>query len=550
MRTSDMARSATLGLILIFCTALAEAGVWGWAGKRLPGAGQVAGKALSKADIYKIAGGLGATAIYVDVNGGRITFSALDAASDLAGGAVDDIAELSSLARRLDATRSRYVVSRESVENLGGRVDALLRNGPVFIADPVAGPLRLVAEMAGGTRHLFKELRPGILAPLDSQLTDDVLAALNHTSHREDIAVVSMFADSDVGSMRRLAAAAGDRLLDRRIDLLRSEALRGLRGKIVVLVGHVEGASFVARKANGSISHVVAIDELERVAQESSVTLISAGCSSFLCGSKAGFAGPVTDIAMADGVRKALSSDNVGAMLGAFGHGRPLVVSDATLAQFADTRRLDLRHDARFARPVNGAGMSVRMFKPGHRSLADEPLFGFWLLGVIASMCMFNTNRAAFLRAFPVLPARAIPARQMRFAAAWMGRESVFLALSPVFMSIVALSWLFGGWKYRRDLIGFFWTAITQPCKFLLTAAAGLVATILVLLVYAIVIGALLAIVATAFNIAYAYTTWPEPLAIVLWSVCLFCAVGGLWAFVWFNRRVNRWLGDDNAKSA
>lgn len=550
MRTSDMTRSATLGLILLLCAALAQAGPWGWVGKKLPGSAQAIGKALSKADIYKMAGGLGATAIYVEVSAGRVTFSALDATSDLASGTVDDIAELLKSARRLDATRFKYVVSRESVENLGDRLDALLRNGPVFIADPVAGPLRLVAETADGTRHLFKELRPGIITPLDSQLTEDVLAALNHTARREDIAVVAVFADSDVGSMRRLAAAAGDRLLDPHTDLLRSEALRELRGKTVVVVGHVEGGSFVARRANGSISHTVAIDELERVAQESSVTLISAGCSSFLCGSKAGFAGPVTDIAMADGVRKALASDDVGAMLGAFGHGRPLVVSNETLAKFADTRRLDLLQDARFARSVNGGGMSVRMFKPGHRSLVDEPLFAFWFLGAIASVCMFKTNRAAFLRAFPVLPTPAIPALQMRFAAAWLGRESVFLALSPVFMSAVALSWFFGGWKYRRDFISFLWTAITQPYKFLLKVAGWLVVTIMALLVYGLVIVALLGIVASAFTIAYTYTTWPGPLSLVLWGVFLFCAVGGLWAFIWFNRRVNQWLGDDSAKSA
>ncbi len=263
------------------------------------------------------------------------------------------------------------------------------------------------------------------------------------------------------------------------------------------------------------------------MATEARVTLISAGCSSFCFGSKAGFAGPITDTTAVKGVRAALHAETVGGLLGAFGNGKPLVISGESLEDFADTRRLEFERAAHLGNTVWGGTIAVRLSDRSNKLLIDETtramLTAFYGVGFFSMLCMFGANREAFLRSYPVLPTPAIPSSQVRFAVRWIARESVFIAVAPFVMVLVMFSWLFyGSWQYRRQLLAFFWSFMVRPLDAFLILVVGLGAAILTLAAYVLVALALISFGVDVVNkYAIGVYDWPHPMAILLWGLCL-----------------------------
>ena len=533
-------------------TSVANAQVMGILGKGAKAtSGRAAATALTKAQVITLAGGLGAGAIYIEVNGGKVLFKALDEASSAVTGTADDLLNLSKQARgAAKAGDTKFVISHESLDELGEQLDHLMREGQVFVADPVAGPLKLVVEATVAGRRAFKQLRPGILTPTESHITEEVLEMLDASASSEKISVVSMFAQSDVDSVRKLASAAGDRLLAdaTRDQIFRSRNFDELKGKTVFIVGHIEDGKFVARSANGSISHAIEIEALEKMAADANVSMIGAGCSSFCFGSKAGFAKPITDTAAVDGVREALKAETFGEMLGAFGKDKPLIVSQETLEGFAESRRIELAHDVRWVKGVSNAAIGMKIVGHVKKPLIDkstrEGLLAWFAIGAIAFLCMFNTNREAFIRSYPVLPAPTTPSSQIWFGLCWLLREAIFLAFSPVFMAVLVISWFFGGWQYRRQLLGFFWSFIARPFEACFMLVAGVVSVALYFAAYLVVGGTLISLGIGMIQLTALVPDYPHPMAIVVVLLCFLYWLVAIYAFYKFHRKLNDWMSD------
>lgn len=541
--------AACIMVSLMLATSMAEAQVMQLLRKGAKAAsGRVAATALSRAEAMALAGGIGAGAIYIDAAGGKVLLHALDATSDVVKGGADDLFRLSKQVKTAAKNaENKFVVTKETLQALGDRLDPLLREGQVFVIDPVAGPLKLFIQTTEAGRLTFKQLRPGIWTPTNSHITEEVLEVLGDSAKSEKITVVSMFAESDVDSIRELASAAGDRLLgsEARDRIFRTKTFDELRDKTVIVIGHIENGKFVARSSNGSISQTFDIASLEKMAEEAGVTLVSAGCSSFCFGSKVGFAAPITDTAAIKGIRDALSAKTVGDMLGAFGKDQALVVSEESLHRFADTRRLELTRDAHMANPVSKGAFSLRLFSKMRKPLIDdstrEALTGWYGLGFIAMLCMFSANREAFLRSYPVLPSPSIPSAQVWFAGCWILREAVFVVVSPVFMAIVILSWFFGCWQYRRDLLAYFWRFLAHPFNALLILVLGLTGIVLTFAAYFLVAMALFLMGMKVTIHTIGGYVWPHPMAILMWTLCITYWVAACLLFYKLHRKFDAW---------
>ncbi len=231
--------AACIVVLSMLAAPLAQAQVMRFLEKGTATSGRVAAKVLSRTEAMALAGGLGAGVIYIEATGGKVLLSALDATPVTAKGGPDDLLKLSKqVTTGANPAANRFAVTNETLKELGDQLDPLVREAPVFVVDPVAGPLKLVIESTEAGRFTFKQLRPGILTTAYSHISKEVLEVLNAPAKREKISVVSMFAESDVDSVRDLASAAGDRMLsaEARDRILKARTFDGLRGKTVVVV--------------------------------------------------------------------------------------------------------------------------------------------------------------------------------------------------------------------------------------------------------------------------------------------------------------------------
>ena len=514
-------------------------------------AGRVAAKALTKAEVAALAGGL-TGAIYIEAKGGKVLLEALESASGAVSGSADDVFKLSKqMGSELKIPARKYILNHHTLDELNERLHPLIQQGNVYIADPVAGPIKLVAHHTRDGWSAFKQLRPGILTPTRSHLTTEIIDVLNIPAQSEKIAVLSMFAETDIDSIKALASAAGERLLgtEMRDRMLRSQVFDDVRGKFVVVVGHVEDGKFMAKGANGAATQAIAIDQLEKMAEAADVTLVSAGCSSFCFGSKAGYARPITDRAAADSIKEALDAVTLGDMLGAFGKANPLILSEESLHRFSSTRRLELAHDARFDRPVSATTLGIRVFSPLHKAIIDretrQALLFWYGVGLIGMLSMFSANRDAFKRAYPVLPAPSIPSAQLMFALRALLREMLFIALAPAFMAVVIITWFFGAWRYRRQLLVYFWSFVRTPFSALALLVLWLLSVALIMGAYFVVILALLGL-AMAIAIPTFDGSWQQPafgflvaLNVAYWLLATVVAYK-------LHRKFTAWAGNDD----
>jgi hypothetical protein len=387
--------------------------------------------------------------------------------------ALDEIADLTRRARAaVPDGKVRYLVSAESAAEMGTGLDTLIDSGAVYVAEPAMNAaLALERRTVAGEIRYFKQLRPNVLVPLKSPISPEAAQALSEPLRREQIRVVPMFANDDVDALQKVMTAAGDRVEDVQvlIDGVRAGSLERLRGRIVIVVGHVEDGAFVARGAGGQKQHSVDIDTLERLAVASDTNVLSAGCASFCAGARAGFADAVSDSDMADAVRVAFQAQTNADLLEAFAGKRPLIVSQEALDQFADSRRLHLAEMAKGAGPVRKGALAVRLLSVASRRSALwealETLGRLWVTGLLAVALMFRSSRAGFLHVFPKLPSPRLPETRLGSLAARGGRELMFIALGPLFAVVTIFTFFFGGWPHRHSITAGLWTFLRHPIR-------------------------------------------------------------------------------------
>jgi septum formation inhibitor MinC len=483
---------ATTAFCLCASISDAQAGIFSKSLKAAAKAGTAA-KVLTRAEAVALAAGLGTGAVYIETGGGRVIFEILGAQP--LRGSVDNLFDLSKELQKLPASgQHKFVLTKETVQELGSDLEKLNHHS-LFVVEPDLAPLKLVSHLERGTRTLFKELEPGLLTPIESKVTPDLLEVLKEPAKRENILVASVLPDSELDAISLLAKAAGDRLLgnDALSKAIDSGSLKTFKGKTVVLVGHVEDGAFVAKHANGSVQRID-IARLEAMAEESGVTLIGGGCSSFCNGSKTGFLNEITDAELSNNLKQALDASTLGEMLGAFGKNNPLVVSKASLEEFSTQRTLELAERKHLNGSVQAGTFSLRVFHPARSAVLASLLDttrGVYLIGFLCMAFMFKTNRNAFKRSYPLLPSPTLPTQQLAYALRLLLREAVFLIFSPLFLALVVAAIFLGGWQSRKGLLEFLWSFFAAPLKALGTLITYILGAALMMLV----LGLLMAVI-------------------------------------------------------
>lgn len=515
-------------------------------GSKVVSSATAAAERLANARGLATAAGLGTGVVIVDAQSGRVMIQLGEAASEVVQGGVDDLASLSSKIRHLEngvAERKKFVLTLEATEELGDNVAKLSMQGDVFVAEPVLGALRVTSQSVGKTTVWFKQIRDGVLVPMQTPIGREVAEALTEKLRAESIRVSALFDSSDVDSLRKLANAAGDRLLDRNALMSSNIAktLAEIRGGVMVVVGHVEEAAFVVRNAKGEVTFKVPFEELEAAAAAANVRVISAGCTSFCSGAKVGFTATVTDTQIAEAISAMFNSEDTAGMLAAFGRSSPLILDASSLAAFSESRLLRLNQLELHGTAVNSSATGIRMYSAARQVAEPSSEFltglgGCYLYGLIFSMLMYRTGTAAFLRQFPRLPSPELPGKMVTYVLAWGARAALYLALAPFITLVTVCLILLGGvWKQREDVQAAQWYFVRHPLNVTYLGLLGVVGLGCYLLV--------LSVAAFCLYLLFKFLL-PDSSSVLFWPglfVCLAGSAGVIWMFLRFHRRLKVW---------
>ena len=441
------------------------------AGKAAPKVAAVAG--LSRARVLALGSALGAGTVVLEARGGRLLLEAADLGVTGLEGTLDDLGQLTNRVRSiLPDFKPQYLISAESADELGPRLDILLESGTVYIAEPGGNAALVVTRrLVGAQSRYFKELRPNVLVPLETPITPEAAEALAVPLRRGNLTIVSAFGRDDVDAVQKLATAAGDRLepIESLVESIRTESFERFRNQTVIVVGHVENGAFVTRDAAGRKVSSIDIAELEQLATRSDTQLLSAGCYSSCVGARAGFVDAVTDTEMAQAVRLAFDAETNADLLEAFATARPLVISEEALQQFATSHTLYLDEMAAGSGAARTGAVTVRLSSkvamPAALSEILEVIGSWYLIGLVALIFMFKTSWAALLDVFPRLPSPDLPETQTASLLAGGGRAVLLGVVGPVVSAITVFTFLFGGWPYRQRTMTWLWGWLRYPLR-------------------------------------------------------------------------------------
>ncbi|MBU8538652.1 hypothetical protein [Falsiroseomonas tokyonensis] len=450
------------------------------------------GSALHRSEAVALAGVVSGSAIYADMVGGQLILEAVRGGARAVIDLGDDVAGKLAAAMRAMPTAGGQVIaiSDDTARALGQRLDGLISQADVRILRRGFPPLPVTRlDIPGSTPRYFVQFSPGLVAPLEVQLSEEMARILTATVRRDAIRVMPLFSTTDVDTLLALANAAGDRMVDLRSFIQGSARLqmKEMQDKLVIAVGHVEGDAFAVRNASGALERRIPFSELEREARESNATImLSAGCRCFAEGAASGFVRPITDLEVAASLRAALEARTNAEFFASFGQpGNPFVITGETLQRLADDQAFRLERLARHDAAVQGASISIRIFSAVRQGSVLGPvlegILGWYVIGWFGVLFLFRHSRDQFRSLFPVLPNPVI--RPFLARICLVLREAIFWCLAPFVGGMVLLFVLFGGWKSRGELHALGWSAVLKPTAFLFSVAYMLISLVITLFI-------------------------------------------------------------------
>ena len=291
------------------------------------------------------------------------------------------------------------------------------------------------------------EDRPGIFFPIDEGNAGHLAGLLERPFDRAKTQVVSLFDDTDADVLRALDDATGE--LHQPAGLASEQRLRTLLGagrqRTLMVVGHIEGDSFVVRNAAGVVRNRFRIADLEAAAAQSESTLLLLGCGAGAVGRSAGFVGAVNALDVAKSLRAALDSTSLGGALSALARGsgdfvlRP-GLEDALRAQWQFERIASHRG--------NGAVNPTAILAPSVARQAElqsrvvPGISSQWqTLYAVGWVVLLVCGRGAWRRWRPTWrPAPSFRRQPATYAAVYGTRYGSFLLLMPlVCLALLAL---------------------------------------------------------------------------------------------------------------
>ena len=124
------------------------------AGKATPKVATVAG--LSRARALALGSTLGAGTVVLEARGGRLLLEAADLGVKGLEGTLDDLGQLTNRVRSIRPDfKPQYLISAESADELGPRLDILLESGTVYIAEPGGKTALVVTRRLVGAQSAF-----------------------------------------------------------------------------------------------------------------------------------------------------------------------------------------------------------------------------------------------------------------------------------------------------------------------------------------------------------------------------------------------------------
>jgi hypothetical protein len=385
------------------------------------------------------------------------------------------------------------LVSRRTAAALGDRADVLLRDADVRVIEPGLHPMRLIRHSAAGVAKTYMELQPGLIAPIEAGISEATLASLAAEIDSGTITVATLFSELDVETSRALAAAGGDRVVDLASLMNAGDGLPAtLRGRVVVVVGHVEGDGFAIRDPFGRLERRVPFTDLEASARETETVLISVGCGCGVSGASSGPVRPITDLEVANALPRVLAARSHAELLGALGtESNPYVLTSAAFDDIGRANTIRFERLQKYAGVVDKTGTGARLYEAVKATSNVWELFSFvggvYMCGCVGVALLFRRNRAAFLTVFPVLANRGFEGT--RYWLGVIGRELTFIVLAPFISGIVVVTFLFGGWRGRSKSLEFGWKLFFHPVQssitiglFVVFACALLMSTVVPLM--------------------------------------------------------------------
>jgi len=291
------------------------------------------------------------------------------------------------------------------------------------------------------------ERSPGIFFPIDNAAAQKLASLLERPLDKTKTRVISLFDDTDADVLRALDDATGE--LHDAAGLVPAQKLRELlaagRQRTLMVVGHIEGGSFVVRDAAGLVRNRIAIADLEAAAVQSESTLLLLGCGAGAIGRSAGFVGTVNALHVVKSLRAALDSTSLGDALSALARGSGDFVLHPGLE---DALRAQWQLDRITVRPGTGpldraailapsvarqAELEARVV-PGIPSEWQKLYAAGWVVLVACGRGAWRRWRSTWR------PAPSFRRKPFTFAAVYGTRYGSFLLLMPiVFLGLLIL---------------------------------------------------------------------------------------------------------------
>ena len=476
---------ALAATLLLASPATAQVGILSWLlkGERIATVGEdlslaeklgMATAKLSRAEVATLAGGVAGAYVYFD--GSTVVLESLqDAAKSIILRADDLKTSFSHALSTVGGAspNSRILMTRSTADTLSPVLHDAIKNNKIFVLDNDFGqvPVR-IEKLATGQTAMFRELVPGLYVPLNKSLGDDVVQLLKSPFRSERLRLISTFDKlDDANSIKRVTDVVGDRFSDW-TQIFRSDgsvSLKPFSGETIIMMGHIEDGAFVVKGVDGSLRSIP-IDLLEKAARNADVTLLSAGCNSEIAGASNGFIDYITDAGFASSLTSALDARTYAEFFGRLGSKSPFVVSDSGLKTLADENRIEIEAVKRYAKPVNFAIRTIRIFQ-AFRSVIE--IYQMELQAFLATLfatfvLLFRRNRSAFMNNYPFLSSPKI--HQFVYVSSRISREVVFLLIGPFISLLAALSIPVFGWQKRQDALSYLWSCLRRPGEFVIKA--------------------------------------------------------------------------------
>ena len=215
----------------------------------------------------------------------------------------------------------------------------------IYLPNFEGNPWRLRKLPESG--RLVSEMRPNLFVGLDEASSSDILPYLDISFSTSDVKVISLFDEVSDNTTIDVLNTSLKYLVPYENVFVKEELLKSIskgKGKIIAIVGHVEGKDFVIRNDKNNIISRVSIQELHSAAAKKQSSILFLGCETSRVTDVSGYLEEVNSLSVADQLKRAARAENYGDFFSSLGTvDSPFVLTNEVVenAQHIVARRID-----------------------------------------------------------------------------------------------------------------------------------------------------------------------------------------------------------------